>query len=467
MVLDGIDHGVEGYPSDGLQLAMCFILSLDYIVQDNTLPIGTIIVTSDLRWYHSMSQLYGSLEDIVQPIPIDYYEPQNTLTRSFSKHEWIALRKLRLRLPQILRDAFPLSPKTRQNPVNLWGIVVHPSIMRRDARISVVLMKFLREKRLNVEEAAALLSATLEWREHVNVEAASKIYYPDFNACYGKDREERPVIGLFDVRNSKCIAIMEQESRLLDFETVDQVIHIHGISTLRDRSHKNCKTLKHYPGLIYQTICLDSSSTINSGYEILKGPGGICPCGRGDASSWLGSMIATYTACCALTETFLTTRLPRGHAGGYQDPDADDHDLDYTLEEILSDSPVVLRDTDNPATRHRSTSAGTTNVSLSGGSASGSPMQICRSLPHSRNPALIASTTGSPMRISPTSPVLVMTSEYGANRDAPQNEAAIASSLPVSTPSTYPINAQREWDDLTSRRLYSDNTPAWPTPHDT
>jgi len=238
-------------------------------------------------------------------------------------------------------------------------------------------------------------------------------------------------------------------------------------------SDRNCRTLRRYPGLIYQMICLDSSSTLKSGYEILKGPGGICPCARGDVSNWLESMAGISTACCALSEIFQTTRLPRGHAGEYQDLNEDDHDLDYTLEDILSDSPVVLRQTDNPAPRRRSTSsASTTNVSPQSDAANGSPMQICRSSPHSRTPALIASTAGSPMRISPVSPVLVMAGEYGAS-GVPRSSSHVAqseiaqgsiTSSPINIPSPYPTNfSQLEWDEFTSRRFYVDSTTAWPS----
>lgn len=334
-----------------------------------------------------------------------------------------------------------------------------------------------------------MLSSTLRWREHVNVEAAFQLHFPDgkfsnSDTYYGKDREGRPIGNHISSYSSqedcftKCLAIMEHESRLLDFETIDQVIHVQEISKLQDMSDKNCKTHSHYPGLINQTICLDNSSTLTGGFNIFRGSGGVCPCGRGDASSWLESMTITSTACCALIDIFHATNLPeRGAEGsGNQDPYVDNYDHDFAFEGMLFDSPVVLqkvgnpapRKVGNPAPRRLPTSASTTNVSLRSDIANGSPMQVCVSSPYYRIPSLIASATGSPMKISPANPVLVMAQagEYGAagvwsSSRAPQNEAPIASN-PVSIPSPYFINAQREWDDLTARRFYVDNTPEWP-----
>lgn len=91
-------------------------------------------------------------------------EPQNPLTREFTEKEWQALREFRVcrfcrcsyrcidslvstktRLPYIFETSFPEKPN-KLGPINLWGILIDPSNLVGDARVSVVLMKFLRAR---------------------------------------------------------------------------------------------------------------------------------------------------------------------------------------------------------------------------------------------------------------------------------------------------------------------------------
>jgi len=48
-------------------------------------------------------------------------------------------------LPDILEEAFPDKPNARSTPITLWRITVHPDKFV-DARVSVILMKFLRAR---------------------------------------------------------------------------------------------------------------------------------------------------------------------------------------------------------------------------------------------------------------------------------------------------------------------------------
>jgi len=89
-------------------------------------------------------------------------EPQNPLTERFTTQEWIVLKEFRVTqtysqlytspltsiqdaLPEILAQAFPDNPKAKETPFSMWGVKIDPN-NPRDAKISVVLMKFLRAR---------------------------------------------------------------------------------------------------------------------------------------------------------------------------------------------------------------------------------------------------------------------------------------------------------------------------------
>ena len=91
-------------------------------------------------------------------------EPQNPLTREFTEKEWQALREFRvcrfcrcsyrcidslvstkIRLPYIFETSSPEKPN-KLVPSNLWGVPIDPSNPVGDARVSVVLIKFLRAR---------------------------------------------------------------------------------------------------------------------------------------------------------------------------------------------------------------------------------------------------------------------------------------------------------------------------------
>lgn len=90
-------------------------------------------------------------------------EPQNDLTQKFTEVEWKAVKELRVsvsswlrnnpaerawqsQLPDIFAEAYPEQSKARETPVNLWGVMLDPVNSKSDARVSVILMKFLRAR---------------------------------------------------------------------------------------------------------------------------------------------------------------------------------------------------------------------------------------------------------------------------------------------------------------------------------
>ncbi|KAI5995430.1 CRAL-TRIO domain-containing protein [Pisolithus albus] len=207
----------------------------------------------------------------------DNDEPQNALTKKFTAAEWSALRKFRSMLPATFTEAFPDRPDASSTSYVLWGVTIDPT-KPKDARVSVVLMKFLRARNLNPDEAKAMFISTLRWRQSFDVEGAIKEQYPEdvfggLGKIFGKDKQGHPVVynlyggakdtGAFnDIQRFLRwrVAFMERSIALLDFETVDQAVQIHdyeGVG-LFDRNENSKRAASeatsifqgHYPELL-------------------------------------------------------------------------------------------------------------------------------------------------------------------------------------------------------------------------
>ncbi|KAF9006038.1 hypothetical protein BDQ17DRAFT_1352622 [Cyathus striatus] len=180
-------------------------------------------------------------------------EPQNTLTRRFTDAEWRVLRELRVSLPNIFAEAFPLKQDAIETPVTIWGVKIDP-LNPFDARTSVVLMQFLRSENLSVPSAWDRLRDTLRWRDRVDIERAM-IEFPAGNrhsVLLGYDKEGRRVIlapeqrfeekslsteGVKDIDElrRKKISTLERHKLQFDYETSDEWIVISDFRSLPDR----------------------------------------------------------------------------------------------------------------------------------------------------------------------------------------------------------------------------------------
>ncbi|THH27787.1 hypothetical protein EUX98_g6387 [Antrodiella citrinella] len=189
-------------------------------------------------------------------------EPQNDLTAKFTADEWKALKEFRTQLPEIFGKAYhPEDFSVKAESIKLWGVTVDPHAPKDDARVSVLLMKFLRARNLDVAQAHEMLLATLKWRQDFGIEAIMAEKFDD--AIFGKlgfvvghDKEDRPVnYNLYGGQDIKVVfsdvprfirwrvQLMERSIELLDFEKVDQMVQIHdyaGVSlfTGRDPNQK-------------------------------------------------------------------------------------------------------------------------------------------------------------------------------------------------------------------------------------
>ncbi|KAI8985734.1 CRAL-TRIO domain-containing protein [Trametes punicea] len=184
-------------------------------------------------------------------------EPQNDLTRKFTDAEWKAVKELRSRLPDVFAKAYP-NASPAPSSVTLWGVELSTE---PNAKASVILAKFVRARNLDVAQASEMLISTLRWRvefkiDEVMQEQFDSNVFGQLGKVFGKDKEGRPVTyNLYGaVKDMKAVfgdvqkfirwrvQFMEESIKLLDFETVDQMVQIHdyeGVSmTQRDANQK-------------------------------------------------------------------------------------------------------------------------------------------------------------------------------------------------------------------------------------
>ncbi|KAG1764807.1 CRAL-TRIO domain-containing protein [Suillus occidentalis] len=225
-------------------------------------------------------------------------EPQNPLTEKFSEAEWVALKEFRSTLPETFKEAFPEQDDAESTPYNLWGVTINP-LKPKDARVSVVLMKFLRARNLNPAEAKDMLISTLRWRKSFKIDEAMKEQFPEdvfgkLGRTYGKDKDGHPIAYNLYGANKDLdavfgdiqrflrwrVAFMEESITLLDFETVDQMIQIHdyeGVSmSSRTQASKNAASEAssifqgHYPEFLAKKFFVNVPSFLTWIFWIFK-----------------------------------------------------------------------------------------------------------------------------------------------------------------------------------------------------
>lgn len=171
-------------------------------------------------------------------------EAQNALTRKFTEDEWKAVKELRVRLPHIFAEAYA-QKEDKTAPITLWGVSIDPA-SAKDARVSVILAKFVRARNLNVDDAEKMLIATLKWRDEFNVnevvnEQFDEKIFGSLGRISGKDKEGCPVVYNLYGANKDLnavfgdvdrflrwrVAFMEKSIELLDFEDIDQMVQVH------------------------------------------------------------------------------------------------------------------------------------------------------------------------------------------------------------------------------------------------
>ncbi|KAG2150285.1 CRAL-TRIO domain-containing protein [Suillus bovinus] len=228
----------------------------------------------------------------------DDKELQNPLTEKFTEAEWKALKEFRSIVPEAFKEAFPEQDDAGLTSYKLWGVTINP-LKPRDARVSVLLMKFLRARNLNSAEAKDMFVSTLQWRESFKVDEAMKEKFPEdifgkLGRTYGKDKDGHPIAYNLYGANKDLdavfsdtqrflrwrVAFMEESIALLDFETVDQMIQIHdyeGVSmSSRTQASKNAASeassifQSHYPEFLAKKFFVNVPSFLTWIFWIFK-----------------------------------------------------------------------------------------------------------------------------------------------------------------------------------------------------
>ncbi|KAF9646226.1 CRAL/TRIO domain-containing protein [Thelephora ganbajun] len=198
-------------------------------------------------------------------------EPQNPLTKKFTEAEWEALKELRTKLPYIFETSFP-EKENKLSPIILWGVPIDPSNPVGDARVSVVLVKFLRARELNVENATNMMISTLKWREEFKTDEVVTEEFPQdlfgsVGHVFGKDKDGRPVTyniygGDKDIAAVFAdvpkfirwrVQLMERGITLIDFTNVDSMVQVHDYEGVGLRSRDaNSKAAASQASKIFQ-----------------------------------------------------------------------------------------------------------------------------------------------------------------------------------------------------------------------
>ncbi|KAG8902492.1 Non-classical phosphatidylinositol transfer protein (PITP) [Tulasnella sp. 408] len=195
-------------------------------------------------------------------------EKTNPLVQNFTEGEKSAVKELVTRLPLIFEEAFKdLKDESHKlEAVDFWGVPIDPlKGDAEDARVDVILVKFIRARNSDIEAAQQQLIDTLKWRHTFRASDTVNEVFPDEifgKLChnYGKDKDGRPIsynvyggdqdlkaiFGDLDRFLRWRISMQEKALRLLDFTTVDTLIQVHDYDGLgmssRDANSKRAAT---------------------------------------------------------------------------------------------------------------------------------------------------------------------------------------------------------------------------------
>ncbi|KAJ1798037.1 Non-classical phosphatidylinositol transfer protein (PITP), partial [Coemansia sp. RSA 2598] len=170
-------------------------------------------------------------------------EPSVGRAQHFSDSQKEVIAKLRERLPEIIKKAE--AEVGKEIDAALWGVPLVSASGERDLRVDVILNKFIKARRNDVEQAQEMLKNTLVWREKFNVADIMNEEFPEdvfanVGFVYGHDPEGRPVTyntyGNLD--NAKVfgnldrflrwrVQLHERGMRMLDFVDVADMVQVH------------------------------------------------------------------------------------------------------------------------------------------------------------------------------------------------------------------------------------------------
>ncbi|KAI8988040.1 CRAL-TRIO domain-containing protein [Mycotypha africana] len=175
--------------------------------------------------------------------PVTITEPivteKNKFAEEFSVTEAVAVKQLKDALPEILKEALGT-----EDAYILWGVPLDKS--SDDARIDVILIKFLRARNMEIPAAKEMLINTLKWRKEyktdgiLDEEFDTNVFSDNVGFIHGKDKEGRPVtynfyggidqdivFGDIDKFIRWRVQLMERGVQAIDFVHTDAMIQVH------------------------------------------------------------------------------------------------------------------------------------------------------------------------------------------------------------------------------------------------
>lgn len=211
-------------------------------------------------------------------------EKTSPLVQAFTEGERSAVKDLVTRLPLIFEEAFKdLKDESHKlEAVDFWGVPIDPlKGDAEDARVDVILVKFIRARNSDIEAAQTQLIDTLKWRHTFKASETVNEVFPDEvfgKLChnFGKDKDGRPIsynvyggdqdlkaiFGDLDRFLRWRVSMQEKALRLLDFTTVDTLLQVHDYDGLgmssRDANSKKAAAdaskifQDYYPETLYR-----------------------------------------------------------------------------------------------------------------------------------------------------------------------------------------------------------------------
>ncbi|KAI7856159.1 CRAL-TRIO domain-containing protein [Circinella umbellata] len=168
---------------------------------------------------------------------------QNKFVEKFTPEEIEASNKLKAKLPEILKTAFQLKEQEQPEPYTLWGISLDKD--STDEKLDVLLIKFLRAREMDLDQASKMLSDSIAWRKEFKTDSILNEEFDDsifggVGYIYKNDKEGRPVCYNFygeldqeavfgDLQKfiRWRVQLMEKGVQLIDFTTVDTMVQVH------------------------------------------------------------------------------------------------------------------------------------------------------------------------------------------------------------------------------------------------
>ncbi|KAJ1666209.1 Non-classical phosphatidylinositol transfer protein (PITP) [Coemansia sp. RSA 1646] len=186
------------------------------------------------------------METDAKPQPPATTPPAASKVQVFSDVEKALLVKLREALPDIVKTAGETS--TAPVSATLWGVPLlqaDTDKQESDPRIDVILVKFLRARNNDIDQAREMLASTLKWRAEFGIDGLLDETFPaetfgSVGYIHGTDKDGRPVTyNFYGSLDNKAVfgdldrflrwrvQLHERGMRMVDFVNTADMVQVH------------------------------------------------------------------------------------------------------------------------------------------------------------------------------------------------------------------------------------------------